>query len=88
MLPAELSEQERDAAKVPVIEAVKTLLEHGTINPWCGLCQAPSTLWAFEIGRTRWKTMDEAMPALKNQERMNLESREAILALQQKAREN
>jgi hypothetical protein len=88
VLPAELSEEERDAAKVPVIEAVKRFLENGTIDSWCGLCKAPSTLWAFEIGRTKWKTLEEAMPALKNQERQNLESREAILALQQKAREN
>ena len=41
----------------------------GTINPWCGLCKAPIESWRYELGRTRFASMAEAEPVLRQSER-------------------
>ena len=48
---------------------VAGLLARRVLNPWCGLCRAPITSWAYELGRTRWRTMAEAKLALEEAER-------------------
>jgi hypothetical protein len=39
-----------------------------TMNPWCGLCGAPQSSWKYELGRTRWATLEEALPAIRKNE--------------------
>jgi hypothetical protein len=36
----------------------------GGVNPWCGLCHAKADTWRYELGRTAYRTMAEAVPAL------------------------
>lgn len=43
-------------------------LDRGAINPWCGLCGAKADTWHYEIGRTRFASMEEAMPVLRQAE--------------------
>ena len=52
------------AVERPLRVKVAAMIAAGTIDPWCGICRAPSQLWQFEVGYTRFKTMAEAMPAL------------------------
>jgi hypothetical protein len=49
-------------------QQVGDMIAGGTFNPWCGICRAPREQWLFEVGRTRFKTMEEAMPTLKRSE--------------------
>jgi hypothetical protein len=49
----------------PLRVQVTRMIGSGTINPWCGLCKAPRTTWKYELGCTRFRSMDEAMPELK-----------------------
>lgn len=35
------------------------------VNPWCAICGSPREKWRVELGRTVWKTMDEANKPLK-----------------------
>jgi hypothetical protein len=49
-------------------ETVEEWLARGTINPWCGLCGAPQESWTFELGRTRWATLEEALPEMRKSE--------------------
>lgn len=57
---------------------VTRMIGSGTINPWCGLCQSPIESWLYELDRTRFATMREAMPALRFSEREQAELRRAI----------
>jgi len=52
----------------PLRERVATLLATRELNPWCGLCGARAGTWKFELARTRWRTMTEAMPEAKQLE--------------------
>jgi hypothetical protein len=54
-----------EALTEPLREAVERMLRSGAINPWCGLCSARPATWRYELGRTRWRTMEEAEPILK-----------------------
>jgi len=44
--------------------AIRMALHAGDINPWCGLCDAASDSWVFELARTRFRTMAEAKPEM------------------------
>lgn len=48
----------------------------GVINPWCGICQSRD--FYYEDGVTRFRTMEEAMPALEQGQRDQLASRALI----------
>ncbi len=37
-------------------------------NPHCGVCGAKKETWIFEVGVTKFNSMDEAMPYLKVQQ--------------------
>ena len=45
------------------------------LNPWCGLCRTRSDTWKFELARTRWRTMAEALPELNELEAENAVAR-------------
>lgn len=72
ILAASREEETREAAELTVLaplrEQIAELLAIGAINPWCGLCQSPSDAWTYELGRTRFPSMEEAMPELRRVE--------------------
>lgn len=47
----------------------------GIVNRWCGICGGSLHV---EHGRTRFKTMDEALPRIKEIEQANLLARSII----------
>jgi hypothetical protein len=49
-------------------EQVGELLAKRLFNPWCGLCHAAAHGWHYEVRRTRFATLDEAGPALRQLE--------------------
>jgi hypothetical protein len=72
------AETEHDAqqkAIQPLREQVEQLLATGQINPWCDICGASKGSWHYEVGRTRFRTLEEALPALSALERENLSAR-------------
>ena len=58
----------RETIEAPLIERIAVKLATRELNPWCGLCGARSGTWKFELARTRWRTMTEAMPEAKQLE--------------------
>jgi hypothetical protein len=52
-------------------DGIDEAIEAGTLNPWCGICGAKRDSWAYEAGRTRFRTMAEAEAPLREQERRN-----------------
>lgn len=48
---------------------IKRMIGSGTIDPKCGLCGAPAESWGYELGRTRFTSMPEAEPELRQSER-------------------
>jgi hypothetical protein len=58
---------EIDAAAylLPRLDAgVDRLLRQQGVNPWCAICGAVRSAWCNELGRTRFRTMEEATPHL------------------------
>lgn len=49
-----------------VEETLKKAMTENKVDPWCGLCR--STELRFEHARTRFDTMEEAMPFFKVEE--------------------
>ena len=65
-----------DPAATPegvAVESLRTAVREGIasefFNPWCGICK--SREFHYEVGVTRFRTMEEAMPHLKETERQN-----------------
>jgi hypothetical protein len=52
----------------PLRERVAMLIADRAINPRCGICGATAETWTYEVGRTRWATLVEAMPVLTSTE--------------------
>jgi hypothetical protein len=52
----------------PLREAVDEALQAGLLNPWCGICKAGSEMWRYEVGRTKFRTKEEAAPLLQRLE--------------------
>jgi hypothetical protein len=73
ILGAAVEADYRPGAEDALIETlrlqVKRMIGSGTINPWCGLCKAPIESWRYEINRTRFASMAEAEPQLRQSER-------------------
>lgn len=65
------------ATLIPALEAaVVDMLQSGAVNPWCGLCYAPAAGWRYEIGSLQFATMEQAVPALRQNEREQAATRE------------
>jgi hypothetical protein len=66
---AAAGEADEDDAEAEILEPLKlqvaTALTDGLINPWCQLCKAVASDWTCEVGRTRFRTMAEATPVLR-----------------------
>jgi hypothetical protein len=69
---AESYREARDKIMHPLRAQVEELVGDGTLNPFCGICYAPSDTWRYEVGRTRFTTMAEALPTLKETEAKQL----------------
>lgn len=54
-----------------VAEALLTWL-----HPYCGLCGATVATWTYEVGETKWQTMEEAKPFLREAEAEQAKTRE------------
>jgi hypothetical protein len=66
-----LADTEADAREKLDASTRQTMAEliAGDFNPWCGLCGAKQETWRYELGRTRFGTIAEAQPALREEER-------------------
>jgi hypothetical protein len=49
----------------PLRQQLSDAISSGVMNPWCGLCHAGIDTWRYETARTRFRTLAEALPALK-----------------------
>jgi hypothetical protein len=62
------------------VDALRTMVTNGIalgmFNPWCGICKSRD--FHYEVGGTRFRTMAEAEPHLREIERQNAIAR-AIL---------
>lgn len=65
---------------------LKNAVDQRVINPWCGICQSRD--FYYEDGVTRFRTMEEAMPALEQGQRDQLASRALINEAQKGAARN
>ena len=63
------------AILAPLREQIANMIANRSRNPWCGLCHAPASEWTYEVRRTRFATMEEAVPALRQ-----LEARQIVVA--------
>jgi hypothetical protein len=50
------------------------IVRGGVLNPWCGICGSLEDAWRYELGRTRFRTLQEARPELARTEAENLET--------------
>jgi hypothetical protein len=70
------SQAEAEAKLLPALrDKIAELLATG-FNPWCGLCGAVQADWKHEVARTRFRTIDEALP-----EMQRLATEQALVAL-------
>lgn len=56
---------EREALLVDARAAIDEGLLAGALNPRCGLCHADASTWRYETRRTRFATLAEAEPVLR-----------------------
>jgi hypothetical protein len=67
----------RDLAEAYALKTQwEVLLESGAANPWCGICGSPEL--RFESGKTRWETLKEAAPFIKEDALKNAIARAVI----------
>lgn len=52
----------------PLRENIASMLAERVFNPWCGMCKARDETWIYDLERTAFATMDEAMPHLRQSE--------------------
>lgn len=53
----------------PLQARVAEMLRDGVLKPRCSLCGSPPDSWVYELGRTRFGSLQAAMPALRQSER-------------------
>ena len=79
MASAYLPAHHTDAKVIDDLAAkVKASVAAGKLDPWCRLCK--SKAWHFEVGQTRFQTMEEAMPHLVRMQTSNLMTAELLMA--------
>lgn len=60
-----------EAIRAELIASVASMRSASVLNPWCGICGASEAGWRYEIGRTPYRSMAEAQPALAHTEAEN-----------------
>lgn|SRR5262245_9786990 len=73
-----LAEMSDEQAIGDLTERLNRLLDSKAMNPWCGLCQAPRNKWHYEVGITRFASMEEAAPVLKASQSAQLATAEFL----------
>ena len=63
-----------ELVRAPLRRRIVELLGSGTMNPWCALCGANRATWRYELRRTRFSTMEQAMPTLRVIEVKNMQT--------------
>jgi hypothetical protein len=66
------SEAEAQSIRAALLCQTDELISREAINPWCAICGAKLETWTYEVGRTAFKTMAEAMPTLRQEETRNV----------------
>jgi hypothetical protein len=56
----------------PLREEADRLVRSGAINAWCGLCGSPRETWMVDLGRTEYRSLEEAKPKLLEVQEANL----------------
>jgi hypothetical protein len=57
-----------EAVDKPLRLKVAAMLKSEAVNPWCSMCKARLETWRYETRRTRFRSMEEAEPALRQEE--------------------
>lgn len=60
------------------LDMLKEAFRQSGLNPWCGLCQSREL--CYEDAATIFKSIEEAMPALRAMEQLNLSTRRILKA--------
>lgn len=64
--------------------AQRAIAEH-KIDPFCGICGAEPEEWTVYVGLTKYTSMEEAEPALREHERIQREAVERLHAARERA---
>lgn len=74
MASVDEAESEADAQRIKTELRRKVIewLKDGVMNPWCAICGAKRATWRYELRRTVWASMEEAMPHMRQTEEENL----------------
>lgn len=57
-------------------EEIEKLIGEGSINPWCGICY--SRVFTYETRRTRFASMEEAVPEVLATQMENIKAGELL----------
>jgi hypothetical protein len=69
---AETEEEASRVVRAPLRRHVVGMIADGVLNPWRALCDANRATWRYELRRTPFATLDDAMPTLRAIERQNM----------------
>lgn len=75
---ADNAAQAKQNIATPLRALVIAMIVSGEINPRCGICGATDKQWFVEIGRTPFRTMAEATPALVDIQQRIIDTRELL----------
>lgn len=85
----ELQEGDETAFMLELGEALKggavRAMKDGKIDPWCGICGAEPKEWTVYVDLTKYTSMEEATPALREHERIQCEAVERLHAARRRA---
>lgn len=69
---AETEAEAEKSVRAPLRRKILGLLRDSLINPWCAICGAHRATWRHELRRTRYGTLAEAEPELRETEARNV----------------
>jgi len=69
---AESEAEAKKTVRAPLRRQVAEMLSSGAINPWCAMCGAKRSTWRYELGRTVFGSMEEALPAMQEMQARNM----------------
>lgn len=69
---AESEEEAKSGVSAPLRRKMVEALNEGILNPWCNLCGADRATWRYELRRTKFATMEEAIPHMHEIEAANI----------------
>ena len=72
----ELPDAESGRLKSVLMDGFNQMVEHGLVNRECGLCKSKDL--RVEIAKTIFHSMEEAMPALEEQQRQQMATAEFL----------